>query len=110
MNTQLNKTVKNIATHTRSFANVLQKEWADTGFEQNLPIDLVLDMVNTIIKQEIGSVAVSFSEPAPVSKPALTAAASVTLPVSNTVSNTVSNNVSNKGKQITLQMRPFLMR
>jgi hypothetical protein len=90
MSTQLNKTVKNIANHTQSFANIIQKELADTGFEKNLPIDLVLDMVNTIIKQEIGKMSVM--------KTMSRAETSVAFPASN------------KGNQLTLQLKPFLSR
>jgi hypothetical protein len=98
MNTQLDRTIKTIANHTQSFANIIQKELANTGFEKNLPIDLVLDMINTIIKHEMGSVLFSLSEPALVMKPTLTAKTSVGLPASN------------KGKQITLQLKQFLRR
>lgn len=54
MNTQLNKTIKAIVIHTQSFTSTIQAELVNTGFNKNLPMDFVLDMVNTVMKQELG--------------------------------------------------------
>ncbi|MHB8125694.1 MAG: hypothetical protein ACYDEJ_08660 [Desulfitobacteriaceae bacterium] len=97
MSTQLNRTINAIVIHTQSFTNIIQMELANTSFGKNLPMELILDMVKTIMKQELEKLSVSFSlsEPGSVAKTALTAKTSVTLPASN------------KGKQITLLSKPL---
>ncbi|MDD2211407.1 MAG: hypothetical protein PHZ11_07155 [Desulfitobacteriaceae bacterium] len=93
MSSQLHKTVKNIIKHTQIFANIINDELVNSGFAKNLPIDLVLDMVNSTMKQEIGSLSLSLSKQVPDPKSTIIAKTSVTLPASN------------KGECITLQLK-----
>jgi hypothetical protein len=56
MNTQLNKTIRAIVHHTQSFTNTIQMELASTGLNKNLPMDFILDMVKTVMQQELGKI------------------------------------------------------
>lgn len=46
---------------SQSFTNIIQAELSKTSFGKDLPIDSTLDLVKTLIKQELGKLNVSLN-------------------------------------------------
>ncbi|MHB1651376.1 MAG: hypothetical protein ACYCVD_02730 [Desulfitobacteriaceae bacterium] len=53
-----------VADITQSFMNIIQAELSKTGFGKNLPMEDILDMLKTLMRQEFGKLSFTVTTPA----------------------------------------------